>query len=278
MSTESPFLRLPAELRNDISALALSSATPLHLRRATSKKKAVLCIPGASLSGEVDFNQLKYANKQLYAETAGLEIKYSDVTIEAGSLLDQPGHQLAHWLFTITANRRSWLRTITLCHKQPPRHELRTPSGIYDREDPSIPEATTTMAKIAAFCNGSPNIKVRYILPRWRVDGSPAVENFFLDAMYYTEAFRGHDLSAALIPDPRQYANPLHRYLDHARQWRQNIRLEDPQSENLIYLPTNVDELKEVGIPKPYWFCYRPLPLPAVEIQADIKTRELTAQ
>jgi hypothetical protein len=70
--------------------------------------------------------------------------------------------------------------------------------------------------------------------------------------MYYTEAFRDHDLSAALIPDPRQYANPHHRYLDHARQWRQNIRLEDLQSENLIYLPTNVDELKEVEIPKPY--------------------------
>jgi hypothetical protein len=108
VSTESRLL--------DIYALALSSATPLHLHRATSKKKAVLCIPGALLSGEVDFNQLKYANRQHDSETAGLEIKYNDVIIEACSLLDQAGHQLAHWLSTMTASRRSWLRTITLSH------------------------------------------------------------------------------------------------------------------------------------------------------------------
>jgi hypothetical protein len=143
-----------------------------------------------------------------------------------------------------------------------------------------MPESATTMARIAAFCDGNSNIKVRYMLPRWKVevDGSPAVEQFFLDAIYYTEAIRGHDLSAVLIPDPRPYANPLHRNLRHARRWRQNIRLEDLQSENLTYLPENLDELKELWIPRPRWIWYRPPPLPAVELQVDNKARELTAQ
>lgn len=69
------FFRLPAELRNKIYELVLTAP---NITR-------IICVPGTARRKqkpklvdpqrpEFEFNQLKFVNRQLYKETAGLEV------------------------------------------------------------------------------------------------------------------------------------------------------------------------------------------------------------
>ncbi|KAG9186034.1 hypothetical protein G6011_02590 [Alternaria panax] len=89
MSTQLGLFDLPAELRNRIYEFVLSSPTalilhsphaPRHLKpykRYDPDLKAFNT--GSSL---IELNELKYVNKQLYSETAGLEFAFNDVKVE----------------------------------------------------------------------------------------------------------------------------------------------------------------------------------------------------
>jgi hypothetical protein len=83
----STFLALPAEIRNQIYELALTSPEPLRIHEA---------VKGAPI-----FNQLKHANKQLYAETAHLELMYNTLLVCAESWDEPPAQMLLGWLSSI---------------------------------------------------------------------------------------------------------------------------------------------------------------------------------
>jgi hypothetical protein len=75
----------------DIYKLVLSSSTPLHLQSPQAPRQIVsyswkvgalgVCAP---VKRYIEFNKLKYVNKQVYSETAGLEFKYNSFKIELG--------------------------------------------------------------------------------------------------------------------------------------------------------------------------------------------------
>ncbi|KAI4953036.1 hypothetical protein J4E86_006575 [Alternaria arbusti] len=91
MSTESPLLKLPGELRNKIYELALSSPSPLYLHSPEAPRQVVRHSENLGALGTpspvkryVEFNMLKYVNRQLYSETAGLDFKYNSFKIKLG--------------------------------------------------------------------------------------------------------------------------------------------------------------------------------------------------
>jgi hypothetical protein len=109
MSTPFPLFRLPGELRNRVYELVLTSSEPLRysVYSADQVEKPVLGVATTSDRVAVEFNQLKYVNKALYAECAGLEIKYSDISF--GSYINEgkpPGYQFIAWVETMTPTKQ----------------------------------------------------------------------------------------------------------------------------------------------------------------------------
>ncbi|KAI4607599.1 hypothetical protein J4E83_009496 [Alternaria metachromatica] len=91
MSTESPLLKLPGELRNKIYELVLTSPSPLYLHSPEAPRQVVRHSENLGALGTpspvkryVEFNMLKYVNRQLYSETAGLDFKYNSFKIKLG--------------------------------------------------------------------------------------------------------------------------------------------------------------------------------------------------
>jgi len=82
MANTSLLLDLPAELRNTIYQLALTHSKPLHYRKPEGDgEKSYLHLPEAHSQQvhdetPVEYNQLKYVNKQLFAETAQVQRYY----------------------------------------------------------------------------------------------------------------------------------------------------------------------------------------------------------
>lgn len=81
------FLTLPAEIRNQIYELTLTSPEALRIHE--------------TAEGVSPFNQLKHTNKQLYAETAQLEPMYNTILVRAESWDEPPAQMLLQWLSNI---------------------------------------------------------------------------------------------------------------------------------------------------------------------------------
>jgi hypothetical protein len=83
--TPTTLLILLAEIRNRINSYAFTFLSGLLLKwtagASRRNKKPIIVLP--SREGEKNSaNQLKFANKQLYRETAGLELQFNTVTFE----------------------------------------------------------------------------------------------------------------------------------------------------------------------------------------------------
>jgi hypothetical protein len=74
------FLDLPAEIRNHIYALALTAADDLYMRSALgmSRAKQKPRVINHGIEGR-DFNQIKFVSRQIFAETAGLEVQFNRI-------------------------------------------------------------------------------------------------------------------------------------------------------------------------------------------------------
>jgi hypothetical protein len=80
------FLRLSAELRNEIYAFALTEERPIIFRRGADRVgRLYICNEhGARQSNERDeANQLRFASRQLYIETRGLSIRYNSISFKS---------------------------------------------------------------------------------------------------------------------------------------------------------------------------------------------------
>ncbi|KAF2659522.1 hypothetical protein K491DRAFT_675505 [Lophiostoma macrostomum CBS 122681] len=108
-------LRLPGELRNAVCRFALSTNDGLyHCKDAFGKR--ILC---ASPSGFLDFNQLKYASRQLYQETAGLELHCNTLIFPDRPLRTGPSVGLKNFLsfqHGMTPYWRGMIRTVIIQH------------------------------------------------------------------------------------------------------------------------------------------------------------------
>jgi hypothetical protein len=138
------FLDMPAEIRNRIYHYAMTSTTSvLELRMPPTQKTTQLNVtarqyqPTTSallqakrgisrpilMSGsgdglDVEFNQLKFVNKQLYQETAGIEIQSNDIVVTHQWTHEElVGLQLVKFINHLSLLVRPWLAGCTFFMK-----------------------------------------------------------------------------------------------------------------------------------------------------------------
>lgn len=199
-SPPSALLSLPPELRNRIFAYTLTSRTQI-LQYAPSPKanhhRPVFSDPSSSHPTR-DFNQLKYVCRQLYLETAGLEIKYnalrfdlpeddaytlariqnsldSGYDYDVGDGPDLPGTSnstststsisFPPFLYTIHPSKLPWLHHIIITIRKPASYSLSQPT--VDR-----------LLSLARFKRENPRVEItyeyvdevyEYKAPKWQV-------------------------------------------------------------------------------------------------------------
>lgn len=142
----SPLLSLPAELRNQIVEYALTTPTSV-LHHQPSPHKPLF----AETRNGPELNQLKYTCRQLYAETAGLEVKYNALRFELPS--DETNAytstRFPPFLYDCAPDRRRWLRDVVISVRNPLARSLPQP-------------AVDALLALAAFSKKHPSIRVTY--------------------------------------------------------------------------------------------------------------------
>ncbi|KAI4667099.1 uncharacterized protein J4E79_001783 [Alternaria viburni] len=233
MANTSFLLDLPAELRNTIYQLALTHSEPLHYRMPKDgEDKPYLYHREAPFQqGDdeklVEYNQLKYVNKQLYAETAGLELKFNDVTLSESSGHESPSDMLTAWVSSISIAKRSWIKTISItCDKYDPK--------CFDSE------SAEAVARLARLCNDIPTMRVKCYNPFWAYTNRRHydVVFFFMAALSIYYAYRG-ETTKYLIFDESEHT----MLKESGKKWREpckgpKVHLAQLQAENLRYFPT----------------------------------------
>jgi len=142
--SRSRLLRLPGELRNRIYKYALAADQILQYFEPKGREKGRLIEPNA----DSDFNQMKYACRQLYSETAGLEIKYSSVGfLGEYPTAKVPAQRFGTFFATLNPSRASWLSEVILFADPVP----------YDVEP------AQNLLPLANFCRANPHARVEYI-------------------------------------------------------------------------------------------------------------------
>ncbi|KAF1831075.1 hypothetical protein BDW02DRAFT_70361 [Decorospora gaudefroyi] len=181
-SADSPFLRLPAELRNRIYELVLTS-TEKRLRFADDGPcgKPRIYEPFPRFSKR-DFNQLKYVCRELYQETAGLEAKFNILEITGGQWPKPgPARIFNKFLRGCAPAKRRWFVKVILRQ----RH-----SGHSFME---IIEPASDVLPIADFCRQYPHVKVAYLVEGFEYK-LYSVRRFIKAGYFITMAVRGRNL------------------------------------------------------------------------------------
>ncbi|KAF2121035.1 hypothetical protein BDV96DRAFT_595417 [Lophiotrema nucula] len=174
LNAECAFLLLPSEIRNEIYRLALTHTSPLIFRQQRIEKfwKPTLLIrepdaemifrsrpddartsrPESSPMPVNELNQLKYTCRQLYKETAGLELRFNTVSFSLFHDVDMdPAERLVAFWKTLSPTRNLWLRTIVITPLT--KHEQRL---IFVKD--SLPPAAV-VAELAVLCKQQPRVK-----------------------------------------------------------------------------------------------------------------------
>jgi hypothetical protein len=109
----SPLLRLPAELRNRIYELLFHVPSGVTLdwvagKSGRRRKPVILSKDDGRL-----VNQSKYASRQLYQETAGIEIKYSTLALDDSSI-HLPITRFFQFTMRCCAETLQWLKRVVI--------------------------------------------------------------------------------------------------------------------------------------------------------------------
>lgn len=183
-ATLSPLLSLPPELRNRIFACALTSSTStLDYSPTSTPNRPIFSDPANPNTHE--FNQLKYACRQLYAETAGLEVKHNALRFELPEddaytlarvqnsvdsgfstfISEAPSTTFPPFLYTCAPHKRNWLSRIIITIRKPASYSLSQPT--VDR-----------LLSLAKFKKENPHVEITYeyvdevydyVAPKWQV-------------------------------------------------------------------------------------------------------------
>jgi len=233
MASTSPLLCLPAELRNTIYELALTHTKPLHYRKPEGDEdKSYLYLPEApsqQMHDEkpVEYNQLKYVNKQLWAETAGLELKFNDIAFDINPDHLPSSELLTAWVSSISVAKRSWIKTITI------RYGNMAP----EQKDLSA-DGPNAIARLTQVCNDVPSMRVKYHVPFWTFGSSQSWGNFcfFATGESLEYAYRGGIFDR--LPLGISARENLKIFGDNWRDsGRPRVQLAQLQAENLTYFP-----------------------------------------
>jgi hypothetical protein len=169
----SPLLRLPGEIRNSILAFALHEKDGLHYSK-ISEDKSVLTSRADALDSS---NQLKFVSRQLYEETAGLELRYNKVNFLSDSERGTAGEQFLRFTRMLGASKISWLSSLSLRDRKEPPKSIK-----------KIPETLEVMEAINSFCLAHPACNVSYIFSGFDYDTSSEISWDFGGSDYDTSS------------------------------------------------------------------------------------------
>ncbi|KAF1916041.1 hypothetical protein BDU57DRAFT_515880 [Ampelomyces quisqualis] len=178
-TSNSRLLQLPGEIRNRIWRFALTSSEPLHHRQPRTKLTQQLSIAShhhrlveekyildGSTLNPPSFNKLKFVNRQLWAETAGLELHFNAVVFSSqivrkfnrdpNASIDGFMKKCAEeWFFSFCAPMKvqcvDWLKTVIIA----PDPQVWGLSQGYSPPMPHLP-------MLAMFCKSHPSVQIRY--------------------------------------------------------------------------------------------------------------------
>ncbi|KAF1848610.1 uncharacterized protein K460DRAFT_415146 [Cucurbitaria berberidis CBS 394.84] len=196
-------ISLPAELRNIIYNFTFPTTSSLVYKTPSRyEKRGILYeanIVNCSNTQAKEYNQLKYANRQLYKETADLELIHNEITFQQNfDWDDTPVEQLYSFTNTLLARKLHWLTRIVL---RPSVYSL------YMKDDhTNLVEAIDSWEKVACRFEAYPQLAVKYVLSTFQSSHATSAgyienaESFILSGIEIAMAIRKYDPSYALSP------------------------------------------------------------------------------
>ncbi len=236
MSNQSSrLLLLPAEIRNHIYELVLTSGKALLYEEATDHRKPRFIVE-QDLPNLNELNQIKYVCHQLYKETAGIEIKFNEVIFEGGTdgiiigLNEEDAYHatevFSDFLSGCSPTKATWFSSVILW----------SPFSFADDPiEPYVLGPASSLLPLAAFCAAHPRTKVTYRLRCW--DFNPTIANFFFHRGLCFEAMLQHRLPSLQVPSPRLDVWPTNPGdFDTAMLWADDAQLRALSVPNLRFL------------------------------------------
>ncbi|KAF2244824.1 hypothetical protein BU26DRAFT_568819 [Trematosphaeria pertusa] len=210
LTSKLSFLGLPSELRNKVYKEALTADSKLLYWLQTwedDNPRQILTLLRVDYSlgcNNEPFNQLKYVNRQLYRETAGLELKFNTL-----SFYHYKSSTAALFTFaaTITPSKLAWL-TLVVVRAAGNCVSMRGPAP----ESPDI-------SMIVYFCKQNPRVQLRYIFPRFKYPNGLAPLEFMGTGVALCVALKGDDTLHDVTPPDFAWPDDLIRM---AKKWRAN--------------------------------------------------------
>lgn len=158
-------LNLPDELRNNIYArvLTIMPSSPIEITFPRNEYGPSVnrkhLRPLRSFSTLPEFNQLKYVCRELYNDTAALELKYNDLAFSQVARAElEPDRQLLEFTRLCSLTKFAWLTTVEL-------HIKALAIPYYEHLSYFLkPHHMNAYARVAQFCRKHPAISVKYIL------------------------------------------------------------------------------------------------------------------
>lgn len=175
----------------------------------------------------IEYNQLKYVNRQLWAEKAGLELKFNDIAFDINPDHLPLSDLLTAWVSSISVAKRSWIKTITI------RYGNMAP----EQKDFSA-DGPNAIARLTQVCDDVPSMRVKYHVPFWTFGSFQSWRNFcfFVTGESIEYAYRGGIFDR--LPLGTSASDNLKIFGD---QWRDSgcpkVQLAQLQARNLTYFP-----------------------------------------
>jgi len=239
----SSLLALPGEIRNKIYQFVLTSPDALRYRESSKRiQKPIFYSLGSQRAEHGDeneqseFNELKYVNKQLYNETAALELKYNVLRFNGHPSDKLPAiANLTNFLGSIATTRKAWLRTIMLDDCIPPPSHGGTES-FYSKPIASA----TAIASLSHACRQNPHIRVRYVLSYWANNSLRKRKSaFLLQGLYLAEAIRQQHHCPLIFGAGTPTLNLFMRDIaNETGRWRGDVPASAMQAPNLRFMPS----------------------------------------
>lgn len=245
---DSTFLfRLPPEIRNLIFELALSGEPqPLRLCGDFTPQESFAFVPHQPKLYVVrtngiheEYNQLKYACRRLWTETAGVEAKFNKVLITKADCTKYSAiPSFILFAQSCAPKKIEWFRHViikTTCE-----------------EDEFLPESSGLVYKLAKFCRQHPRMHIDYMLPGFGNGPIFPTSHWQLISVgtLYKWAFCDVDLRP-LAPDILPYNDdwPLDAIIEDAKIWRGVWTWRDLSARNLVFLPVDDGRVDESILP-----------------------------
>ncbi|KAF2872790.1 hypothetical protein BDV95DRAFT_606362 [Massariosphaeria phaeospora] len=235
---QSPFLQLPGDIRNSIYEFAFYCPDGLFC---TEKKEPdgsrKLVITG---SDHEEFNTLKFVCRQLYWETAGLELKSNQICFRPSQSSEHNANRTSptlciplffHFVETCTPSRLAWLTNVTIkewdTYSEPER-------CVTKRCYEYINSQCDRIVDLQRFCVLHPKISVTFVIPGFGPIEHLRTAKFVWLGLALTRLLRGVDLIPT-FPQGRLMRRPNAKY-DAMSESAQRL-VGGHHVENLRYMP-----------------------------------------